>query len=185
MVISALRGCNITIWCGRYSADKRALAMEMGATGAMNPLDGDVQLAAFSCTDGRFFDAVVEITGSLRGLETAGSIVKFPHINGRHEQPYQARGRIISASVYSKEETFSRRLGYELMTRSPLICAAHPIGAISVSRNVERGAHAWQTGRIPMEKLVTHRVKFEEIEKGFAWLTHAPQGYIKGIVTFD
>ena len=186
MAIAALRGCNITdLVAIDIAADKRALAMEIGATDAINPLDGDVQLAAFSLTGGHFFDAVIEITGSLRGLETAGSIVKMPHINGRHEQPYQARGRIVSASVYGREETFSRRLGYELMIRSPLICVAHPIGAISVSRNVERGAQAWRTGKIPMEKLVTHRVRFEELEKGFEWLAQAPQGYIKGIVTFD
>lgn len=186
MAISVLRGCNITdLVAIDIAADKRALALEMGATDAINPLDGDVQVAAFSRTGGHFFDAVIEITGSLRGLETAVSIVKYPHINGRHEQPYQARGRVISASVYGKEEIFSRRLGYELMIRSPLICVAHPIGAISVNRNVERGADAWRTGKIPMEKLITHRVKFEEIEKGFEWLTHAPEGYIKGLVTFD
>ncbi len=186
MAIAALRGCNLTdLVAIDLAADKRDLAMKMGATAAVDPTASDFQKAMFSLTDGNFFDAVIEITGSLRGLETAVSIIKFPHIGGHHEQPYQTRGRIVSASVYGKEETFSRRLGYELMIRSPMIFVSHPIGAVSVTRNVERGVDAWKNGKIPMEALVTHRVKFEEIEKGFEWLLHAPQNYVKGIVTFN
>ncbi len=186
MAISALNGCNLTdLVAIDIAADKRELALRMGATAAFDPSQGDIQQQMFAHTGGNFFDAVVEITGSLRGLETAGSIVRFPHVNGRHEQPYQTKGRIVSASVYGKEEKFSRRLGYELMIRSPQICVSHPIGAVSVTRNIERGVVAWQTGKIPMESLVTHRVKFEEIQKGFEWLLQAPPGFIKGIVTFD
>ncbi len=185
MAISALNGCNLTdLVAIDIAADKRDLALQMGATAAFDPTKGDIQQAMFAHTGGSFFDAVIEITGSLRGLETAASIVKFPHVNGRHEQPYQTRGRIVSASVYGREEKFSRRLGYELMIRSPQINVSHPIGAVSVTRNIERGVAAWQTGKIPMESLVTHRVRFEEIQKGFEWLLQAPQGYIKGIVTF-
>ncbi|NLI55346.1 MAG: zinc-binding dehydrogenase [Clostridiales bacterium] len=186
MAIAALRGCNLTdLVAVDLAADKRELALQMGATAAVDPRGQDFQQAMFAHTDGNFFDAVIEITGSLRGLETAVSIVKFPHTGGHHEMPYQTRGRVVSASVYGREETFSRRLGYELMIRSPLICVSHPIGAVSVIRNIERGAEAWRSGKIPMDKLVTHRVKFEEIEKGFEWLLHAPENYVKGIVTFD
>ena len=185
MAISALNGCNLTdLVAIDIAADKRELALQMGATAAFDPTQGDIQKVMFAHTGGNFFDAVVEITGSLRGLETAASIVRFPHINGRHEQPYQTRGRIVSASVYAKEEKFSRRLGYELMIRSPQINVSHPIGAVSVTRNIERGVAAWQSGKIPMESMVTHRVKFEEIQTGFEWLLHAPEGFIKGIVTF-
>ncbi len=186
MAIAALRGCNLTdLVAIDLAADKRELALKMGATAAVDPSEHDFQRTMHARTDGNFFDAVLEITGSLRGLETAVSIVKFPHAGGHHEQPYTMRGRVVSASVYGKEEVFSRRLGYELMIRSPIVCVSHPIGAVSVTRNVERGVEAWRSGKIPMERLVTHRVKFEEIEKGFEWLLHAPEHYVKGIVTFD
>ncbi len=186
MAITALRNCNLTdLVAIDLAEDKRELALQMGATAAFDPRAQEFQQAMFAGTDGNFFDAVIEITGSLRGLETAVSIVKFPHSGGHHELPFSMRGRIVSASVYGKEEVFSRRLGYELMIRSPMICVAHPIGAVSVTRNIERGVDAWKTGKIPMEKLITHRVKFEEIEKGFEWLQYAPENYIKGIVTFD
>ncbi|MEA4914995.1 MAG: zinc-binding dehydrogenase [Christensenella sp.] len=185
MAISALNGCNLTdLVAIDIAADKRELALQMGATAAFDPTQGDIQQMMFAHTGGNFFDAVVEITGSLRGLETAASIVRFPHVSGRHEQPYQTKGRVVSASVYAKEEKFSSRLGYELMIRSPQINVSHPIGAISVTRNIERGVAAWQSGKIPMESMVTHRVKFEEIQTGFEWLLHAPEGFIKGIVTF-
>jgi len=37
-------------------------------------------------------------------------------------------------------------------------------------------------GRFPMERLITHRFRLEEIGQAFETMLHRPDGYIKGVV---
>ena len=40
-----------------------------------------------------------------------------------------------------------------------------------------------QKGIFPMEKLITHRYKLEDIQQGFEDSINRAEGYIKGIIT--
>lgn len=48
-----------------------------------------------------------------------------------------------------------------------------------------RGIQAYESGRLPMDELITHKLKFEDIQKGFELLKKPDKGYIKGLITFD
>ncbi len=47
------------------------MAVQYGATKTLNTKNVDVEDATFELTHGRMYDCIVEITGSLRGLQTA------------------------------------------------------------------------------------------------------------------
>lgn len=158
------------------------LAKKYGATKLLNPAECDVEQEAFAMTGGKFFDIVVEITGSLKGLETASSIVKFCHDDYDVSGKYQGRGRILISSVYGKNEAFSPKLAYNLMYRTPDLLSAHPNYAIDPVANIREGVDAYISGRLPLSEMVTHEIPFDEVQKGFEILENAPEGYIKGIV---
>ena len=166
--------------------NKLALARELGATHTINPKDGEADDAAWELTDGKFFDVVVEITGSLKGLDTACSIIKQPHEGGmdQFDGTYRGLGKLLIPSVYAGKEVFPPRLAFNLMTRTPVLYATHPTFATRPRENMQEGIRSYLDGRLPMEKLVTHEFPFEEIQSAFEMLAHPAPDYVKGIVTF-
>jgi threonine dehydrogenase-like Zn-dependent dehydrogenase len=167
--------------------NKLEVAKKFGATDTINPRNDSVDDRAYELTDGRFFDVIVEITGSLRGLDTAASIIKEPHVNGlpAFEGSYQGVGKILIPSVYGSQETFPISLGFNLMSRTPILVSTHPTFAERPRDNMREGVASYVDDRLPLDQFITHEVKFADLTKAFEMLEHAPADYIKGIVTFD
>jgi len=167
--------------------NKLEMARKMGATDVINPKNELVDDRAYELTDGRFFDVVVEITGSLRGLDTAAAIIKEPHVHGLpvFEGSYQGVGKILIPSVYGAKETFPTSLAFNLMSRTPILVATHPTFAERPRDNMKEGVASYVDGRLPLDQLITHEIKFAEAPKAFELLEHAPADYIKGVVVFD
>ncbi len=133
----------------------------------------DVEDVSFELTHGRMYDCIVEITGSLRGLQTALSVAKI-----------SGRGKILAPSVYSKNETWTEEMAYNMMYRSPIIHVVHPYYTNEYMHTLEIGVEAYVKGVFPTEELITHRIPFERVDEGFRLLDTNPPGYIKGIITF-
>lgn len=167
--------------------NKLELAKELGATDVINPAKETVDERAWALTDGRFFDVVVEISGSLKGLDTAGAIIKEPHVDGLpgFQGTYQGVGRILIPSVYGKGEPFPVSLAFNLMSRTPVLLATHPTFAERPQDNMREGVASYVDGRLPLDKLITHHVPFTELHRAFELMEHAPADYIKGVVVFD
>lgn len=167
--------------------NKLEMAQKMGATDVINPRTELVDDRAFELTDGRFFDVVVEISGSLKGLDTAGAIIKEPHVHGlpAFEGSYQGAGKILIPSVYGAQETFPVSLAFNLMSRTPVLVATHPTFAERPRDNMKEGVASYIDGRLPLDQLITHQVKFADTARAFELLEHAPADYIKGVVVFD
>ncbi|SHH87048.1 Threonine dehydrogenase [Sporobacter termitidis DSM 10068] len=167
--------------------NKLEMARKLGATDTINPKNVQVDDRAFELTDGRFFDVVVEISGSLRGLDTAGAIIKEPHVHGlpAFEGSYQGAGKILIPSVYGGQETFPVSLAFNLMSRTPVLVATHPTFAERPRDNMREGVASYVDGRLPLDRLITHEVRFEDTPRAFEMLEHAPADYIKGVVLFD
>ena len=149
------------------------LAKKYGATRTMNPAKDDVVNDSFDLTDGRFYDCVIEISGSLKGLALA---LKLSSISGR--------GRILAPSVYSKEVMWDPEMAVDLMFRSPIIHVVHPWYATDYMRTLKIGIDAYVKGILPTDEMITHRIPFEDIGKGFELLINNEPGYIKGIITY-
>ncbi len=181
----------------RYSGAKRLVAIDLldnkleiakkyGATHTINPKSGDIDDIAYELTDGYFFDVVVEITGSLKGLDTACKIIKQPHLGGMDEfdGTYRGLGKVLIPSVYSAQETFPMSLAFNLMLRTPVLHAVHPTYDTRPRENMQLGIESYFNGRLPADEFISHEFKFEDVQKAFEMLEKPDLTYLKGIVTF-
>ncbi len=186
MVIAALRDRGLKeIVAIDIRDDKLKLAKKFGATVVLNSAKTDIVEAVYQLTGGKFLDTVVEMSGSIKGLQSACSVIKFARKNGLPTEDFTGRGRIIITSVYTAEETFPKELGYEMVLRCPILDAAHPMSGKSVMRNEIRAVEMFAEGAIPMDQMISHTFKFEKLQDAFELLLHPTQDYVKGIVYFD
>ncbi len=186
MTIAGLRAAGVkTIVAVDVSEDRLALAKLYGASHVVNSGKEDLTGRVYELTNGQFLDSIVEITGSLKGLQSACSVIRFPREKGLLHNPFIKRGRIVTASVYTRQEVFPQMLANELVLRAPILDAAHPASGKDVLENDKKGVEAMITGAIPMNRMITHEILFSRLEEGFRWLLKPPEGYLKGIVLFD
>ena len=186
MVIAALKDRGLKeIVAIDIRDDKLELAKKFGATTLLNSAKTDIVEAVYQLTGGKFLDTVVEMSGSIKGLQSACSVIKFARPNGLPTEGFTGRGRIIITSVYTAEETFPKELGYEMVLRCPILDAAHPMSGVSVMDNEVKAVEMFAEGSIPMDRMISHTFRFSELQDAFELLLHPSEDYVKGIVLFD
>ena len=151
-----------------------AVAGEYGADHTVNPAKESLEETMMKITRGKGFDVIVEITGSLRGLASALSISRI-----------SGRGKILLPSMYTRNEVFTQKMAYHMMYRSPILHVVHPWYCEDYMDTLEKAVSAYKKGIFPTDRLITHRIPFEEISRGFELLENNPEEYVKGIIVFD
>lgn len=143
------------------------MAKELGATITLNPSKVDVAAEVMKITGGRGVDVAIEVVGHPPGMKMVGDVIKTN------------RGKIIMVGWHQKPDT------YELFSwiKSPVIYSPQGIGmSTDYQSELTRAMWALQKGIYPMDRLVTHRYRLEDIGQAFeANLARTP-GYIKGVV---
>lgn len=186
MVISALKHLGAKkVFAVEINSDKLTVAKAYGADVLLDSTKENIVERVYDETNGAFLDCVIEMSGSLKGLQSACSIIKFAKVDGLATGEYNGRGKIIITSVYSGEETFPQELAYELVLRCPILDAAHPMSGVSVEENDRIAVELFTKGVIPMDKMITHTIHFSQLQEALGWLASPPDGYVKGIVLFD
>ncbi len=143
------------------------LARELGATITLNPTKVDVVQEVMKITGGKGVDVAIEVVGHPPSMKMVGSVIK------------NNRGRIIAVGWHQAPDT------YELMDwiKSPIIYSPQGIGmSVDPKSELPRALWAIQKGIYPMERLVTHTYKLEDIGKAFEDNLGRTRGYIKGVV---
>jgi threonine dehydrogenase-like Zn-dependent dehydrogenase len=143
------------------------LARELGATITLNPNKVDVVEEVMKITDGRGVDVAIEVVGHPVGLKTVGAVIKGD------------RGKMVVVGWHQAPDT------YELQSwiKSPIIYSPQGIGMSTDPKSeLPRALWAIQNGIYPMDKLVTHKYKLEDIGKAFEDNLGRTPGYIKGVV---
>jgi threonine dehydrogenase-like Zn-dependent dehydrogenase len=143
------------------------LAKELGATITLNPGKVDVVAEVMKITGGRGVDVAIEVVGHPPGLKMVGDVIK------------NNRAKIIMVGWHQTPDT------YELFSwiKSPMIYSPQGIGmSTDYQSELTRAMWAVQKGIFPMEKLVTHRYKLEDIGQAFEANLNRTPGYIKGVV---
>jgi len=155
-----LIACDLEDW-------RLGLAKEMGATVTMNPAKVDVVQEVMRITGGRGVDVAVEVVGHPPGMKLAGAVIKN---NG---------GKIVSVGWHQAPDTYDM----SDWIKSPIIYSPQGIG-MSTDRRSELRRAMWALEKriYPMDKLVTHTYKLEEIDKAFQDNFRRTPGYIKGVV---
>ena len=158
--------------------DKRLeLAKQWGATHTVNPLKEDAEKAVFEISGGEGADVVVEISGSLKGLSTALSVLKNAML-----WDHRGRAKLLIPTLYARDEQWPAKNGYELMNKAPVIYTSHPRFAVDIRENYRRAIIAYEDDTLPIDRMISHRFKLEEINKGFEFLESGKDNYMKGIL---
>jgi threonine dehydrogenase-like Zn-dependent dehydrogenase len=155
------------------------LARQWGATHSINPKNVDPKKFMFDLTDGKCADVVVEISGSLRGLDTAVTLVREASL-----LDHTGRGKLLIPTLYGRDEKWSGRTGYALMFKAPILHSTHPRYAMDIRENYHRAIQAYIDDVLPIDRLVTHRYRLEDIAEAFEQLLSGKDGFLKGIIDF-
>ena len=143
------------------------LAKELGATITLNPSKVDVVEEVMKITGGRGVDVAIEVVGRPIGVKMTGDVIKTN------------RAKLILVGWHQAPDT------YELFNwiKCPIIYSPQGIGMSTDHQSeLERAMWALETGIYPMDKLVTHKYRLEDIGQAFEDNLGMKPGYIKGVV---
>jgi len=148
------------------SDDKLALAKELGATHTFNAADKDVIEKVKAATQGGV-DYAIEMAGSTRAFETAYRITR-------------RGGTTITAGLPPPAATWAMP-STNLVAEERTIKGSY-IGTCVPSRDLPRYIELYMLGRLPVNRLMSGRLKLEEINRGFD-LLHEGKA-VRQVVTF-
>ncbi len=146
---------------------KLALAKSFGATHCFKATDPDVEAKVKEVTSGGV-DAALEFAGSARALELSYRITR-------------RGGTTITAGLPNPSDMFQIP-AVSLVAEERQIKGSY-LGSGVPSRDIPRFLSLYNQGKLPVDKLMTHRMKLNEINEGFDRLHEGSA--IRQIIDFD
>lgn len=165
----ASRGLSEIIACDLID-ERLRLAKELGATLTLNARETDVVKEVEAATDGKMCDVAFEGIGRPAGVSLTGRVIK-------NSPP---PGIVVLYGYHAWPDSYDLSMWGP---KAPLVISLHPAHSPDQMRDLEIAMKAVKKGYYPLEKLITHRYRLEEIGSGFEALVNPPNGFIKGIVT--
>lgn len=156
-----------TIVAVDIAEDKRTLALELGATHALDPRD-DKALATVRALTGGGVDLAVEIAGVVPALDFA----------------YQATrrgGTTVTAGLPHPDARIA--LSPARLTAEERVLKGSYVGSCVPLRDVPRFARMMQQGKLPIDKLMTHRIGHHQINEAMDRLVSGEA--VRQVVVFD
>ena len=148
------------------SDEKLKLAKELGATHAFNGTAADIVEQVKAATKGGV-DYAVEMAGSTRAFETAYRITR-------------RGGTTITAGLPPPSASWAMP-STNLVAEERTIKGSY-IGTCVPSRDLPRFIELYRQGRLPVNRLMTHRLKLDEINEGFDRLHEGKA--VRQVITF-
>ncbi|MEP2681249.1 MAG: zinc-dependent alcohol dehydrogenase family protein [Sulfitobacter sp.] len=156
-----------TIVAVDLAKDKRDFALELGATHAIDPSEEGAIEKVKEITGGGV-DLAVELAGAVPALKFAYDITRRGGTTVTAGLPNPAAELKIPAVSLTVDERALK---------------GSYVGSCVPVRDIPRFAQMMVQGQLPIEKLVTHRLKLDEINEGFERL--AAGNAIRQIIEFD
>jgi alcohol dehydrogenase len=147
--------------------DKRDFALQLGATHAVDPSEADAVAKVKSLTGGGV-DLAVDLAGAAPALKFAYDITR-------------RGGTTVTAGLPNPKAEFS--IPAVSLTVGEQTLKGSYVGSCVPVRDIPRFAAMMMDGRLPIERLMTHRLALEEINEGFERL--AAGDAIRQVVVFD
>ena len=149
------------------SPAKRAFALELGATHAVDPSEEDA-VARVKALTGGGVDLAAEFAGAVPALKFAYDITRRGGTTVTAGLPNpKAELKIPAVSLTVGEQTLKGSY----------------VGSCVPVRDIPRFAAMMMDGRLPIEKLMTHRLTLDEINEGFERLAEGTA--IRQVIVFD
>ena len=149
------------------SPEKRALALELGATHAFDAADAECVEAVRAATKGGL-ETVFEMAGSIRAFDTAYRITR-------------RGGTTITAGLPPPTATFALPM-VNLVAEERTVKGSY-IGTCVPVRDLPRYITLFQRGRLPVDRLMSGTIRLDEINDGFDRLAQGT--VVRQIVRFD
>ncbi|MBX3598308.1 MAG: zinc-dependent alcohol dehydrogenase family protein [Rhizobiaceae bacterium] len=147
--------------------DKRDLALELGATDAIDPSEPDAVAKVMAMTGGGV-DLAVELAGAAPALKFAYEITR-------------RGGTTVTAGLPNPKAEIS--ISPVSLTVGEKVLKGSYVGSCVPVRDIPRFADMMMDGRLPIEKLMTHRLTLDELNEGFERL--AAGKAIRQVVVFN
>ncbi len=149
-----------------FDSHRLELAKEFGATITLNPNEVDVEKEVRRITEGRGVEIAIEAVGKPDALEVASRLLRIP------------RPKFVMLGYHAEPQTIN--LGY--WDNGVVVHNPHPGYSRDQMEDLRRGLQAAIKGVFPMDRLITHSFKLEEVGKAFEMAKKHEDGYIKGVV---
>ncbi|QFU09768.1 Putative alcohol dehydrogenase D [Rhodobacteraceae bacterium THAF1] len=166
-LLAALAGGAQPVVAVDIAADKRETALSLGAHHAIDPAAPDA-LEQLQKLTGGGVDLAVELAGSAKALKFAWDATK-------------RGGTTVTAGLPNPADALS--IPVSALTVSEKTLKGSYVGSCVPKRDIPRFAALMMAGRLPIEKLMTHRIKLEDINEGFERL--AAGEAIRQVIVFD
>ncbi|RLQ89030.1 zinc-dependent alcohol dehydrogenase family protein [Notoacmeibacter ruber] len=147
--------------------DKRDFALELGATHAIDPTEEGAVETVKGWTSGGV-DLAVELAGAVPALKYAYAITR-------------RGGTTVTAGLPHPEAELS--FPPVSLTAEERVLKGSYVGSCVPVRDIPRYAAMMMKGQLPIEKLMTHTIKLEDINEGFERL--AAGKAIRQVIVFD
>ncbi|MCX6777664.1 MAG: L-threonine 3-dehydrogenase [Candidatus Micrarchaeota archaeon] len=125
------------------------MAKEMGADVVLNAGEEDVVKRVMNETDGEGVDVFLEMAGSPKAFKQGMDSLK-------------PGGRVSLLGIYKKP--FEVDVTNDIVFKAPVI---HGINGRKLWDTWYKARAFMRSGRIDLNKIITHRIKFDDFEKGF------------------
>ena len=166
-LLAALAGGAQPVIAVDLAEDKRQMALSLGAHHAIDPSAPDALERLRDLTDGGV-DLAVELAGSTAALRFAWDATKRGGTTVTAGLPNPADELAIPAAALTVSEKTLR---------------GSYVGSCVPKRDIPRFAALMMAGRLPIEKLMTHRITLDQINEGFERL--AAGDAIRQVIVFD
>lgn len=165
-VLGALCGGAAAVIAADINPRKRALALQLGAQHAIDPSDSNAVQQVKDLTGGGA-DIAVEFAGVINALEFAYAATK-------------RGGTTVTAGLPHPSKAFS--LSPALLVGEERTLKGSYLGSCIPSRDIPAFISLYQTGRLPVNKLLSHTIALEQINEGFERLSAG--GALRQVITF-
>lgn len=166
-LLGAVAGGAGIIVAADLSEEKRRHAMDLGATHAIDPSDQDAVAKVRGWTSGGV-DLAVDLAGAVPALKFAYDITR-------------RGGCTVTAGLPHPEAKLS--FPAVSLTAEERVLKGSYVGSCVPIRDIPRFASLMMQGKLPIERLLTHRIKLSDLNEGFERL--AAGNAIRQVVVFD
>ena len=150
-VLGSISGGAATVIAADINPQKRAMALQLGAQHAIDPADSNAVQQVKDLTGGGVHIAL-EFAGVINALEFAYAATK-------------RGGTTVTAGLPHPYKTFS--LSPALLVGEERTLKGSYLGSCIPARDIPAFISLYQTGRLPVNKLLSHTIALEQINEGF------------------
>jgi len=168
LVLSGLAGQGPEmIIAADINAERLAMAEELGATVTLNPQRVDFLSEVEKLTRGHGTDIVFELTGYPEPVQLAARTLRLH------------RAKFVLGGWHGTECTYNLRCWTH---PGAIVLCPHPQFSLDPMDDLRRAMEGLERGVFPMDKLVTHQFRLDQIQEAFELAERGDAGYIKGII---